>query len=150
MWNDHDMVDSQSLHWIRFSWIGTPVVGVRPQGKVLDSAVRAMEVFEAPWEAVALERGCYCEGKILLRVVDMLTYPRPVRKFEVMKAKALLRYLLMRGTDPLCDLLPILYRVYYAITAREWECHILLRWNVCNPVVPWFLRSFMVDMISEP
>lgn len=80
-----------NLLWIRFAWVGTPDIDVRLQGKVLDSAVRAMEVFEAPWEAVALERGCYCEGKILLRVVDMLTYPRPVRKFEVMKAKVIIK-----------------------------------------------------------
>lgn len=37
----------------------------------------------APWEGAAELQPCYCHGKLVLHVVDMLTYPRPVRKFEV-------------------------------------------------------------------
>ncbi|CAN0078632.1 unnamed protein product, partial [Hapterophycus canaliculatus] len=56
------------------------------QSDVLDKAVAAMSGVEEPWKSVAREpqlQGCYCKGKIILKVVDMLTYPRPVRKFEV-------------------------------------------------------------------
>ena len=44
-----------------------------------------MAEIDEPWQSVAREAelGCYCKGKIILHVVDMLTYPRPVRKFEV-------------------------------------------------------------------
>lgn len=53
---------------------------------MLDRAVAAMSGVDEPWKSVAREpqvQGCYCKGKIILKVVDMLTYPRPVRKFEV-------------------------------------------------------------------
>ena len=45
-----------------------------------------MADIDEPWQSVAREPelGCYCKGKITLHVVDMLTYPRPVRKFEVL------------------------------------------------------------------
>lgn len=51
---------------------------------MLDRAVAEMSSIDEPWHSVAREPhgGCYCKGKIILHVVDMLTYPRPVRKFE--------------------------------------------------------------------
>ncbi|CAM9193199.1 unnamed protein product, partial [Ectocarpus sp. 12 AP-2014] len=55
--------------------------------EVLDRAVSAMSEIEEPWRPMPPEpgdRGCYCKGKLILKVVDMLTYPRPVRKFEVL------------------------------------------------------------------
>lgn len=45
-----------------------------------------MSEIEEPWRPMPPgpgDRGCYCKGKLILKVVDMLTYPRPVRKFEV-------------------------------------------------------------------
>eukprot|EP00752_Nemacystus_decipiens_P012363 g10959.t1 len=54
--------------------------------EVLDRSVSEMADIDEPWESVAREPelGCYCKGKLILHVVDMLTYPRPVRKFEVL------------------------------------------------------------------
>lgn len=49
----------------------------------MDFAVKEMSGMKAPWEENEATDRCYCHGKYLLRVVDMLTYPRPVRKFEV-------------------------------------------------------------------
>ncbi|CAM9800360.1 unnamed protein product, partial [Ectocarpus fasciculatus] len=62
------------------------VFAVQPT-EVLDRAVSEMSEIEEPWKPLPPEpggRGCYCKGKLILKVVDMLTYPRPVRKFEVL------------------------------------------------------------------
>lgn len=62
-----------------------PVIRNETQSEVLDRSVSELADIDEPWRAVAREpeHGCYCRGKIILHVVDMLTYPRPVRKFEV-------------------------------------------------------------------
>ncbi|CAN0160372.1 unnamed protein product, partial [Phaeothamnion confervicola] len=33
---------------------------------------------------------CYCEDKFNLRFVDMLTYPRPIRKFNMLLDRRML------------------------------------------------------------
>lgn len=53
------------------------------QREALDLAVTEMSAMMAPWEEIEEDERCYCDGKFLIRVVDMLTYPKPVRKFEV-------------------------------------------------------------------
>lgn len=61
----------------------------KSQSEVLDRAVAEMANIDEPWHSVAREPqgGCYCKGKMILQVVDMLTYPRPVRKFEARERK---------------------------------------------------------------
>lgn len=54
------------------------------QGEVIEEALRKLARRPVPWEGQAGgDAQCYCHGKLLLHVVDMLTYPRPVRKLEV-------------------------------------------------------------------
>lgn len=71
-----------------------------------------MSEIEEPWKPLPPEpggRGCYCKGKLILKVVDMLTYPRPVRKFEVRGRADGVRYMLR-----------------YAIFVVQWNA--VIRW----------------------